>query len=196
MTKGRVEAILYRATPRFASFIPCPFCPPPLINMPPRKRTATSKAVASYDTIEVDTQPLTRFLELSPDLFLNQLDSQAQAHAQTLEGSADLVPENEESAKLSWSYRIEEVLFEALLEQDRLGKRADAGFKSKAWVAVLAAVQAKYNLGSSKKKLTVAQLKNKESNYRGLFKDWVYLMDQSGFGKHLETRCVTATKEA
>jgi hypothetical protein len=87
------------------------------------------------------------------------------------------------------------VLFEALLEQDRLGKQVDAGFKSEAWIVVLAAVQAEYNLTSSKKKLTVAQLKNKESNYRGLFKDWVYLIDQSSFGKHPETRCITATKE-
>jgi len=88
------------------------------------------------------------------------------------------------------------VLFEVLLKQDRLGKRADAGFKSEAWMVVLAAVQAEYNLGNSKKKLTVAQVKNKESNYRGLFKDWVYLMEQSGFGKHPETGCVTITKEA
>jgi Myb/SANT-like DNA-binding domain len=63
------------------------------------------------------------------------------------------------------------VLFEILLEQDRLGKRADAGFKSEAWIVVLAAIQAEYNLSSSKKKLTVTQLKNKESNYRSLFKD-------------------------
>jgi hypothetical protein len=66
---------------------------------------------------------------------------------------------------------MEEVLFEALLEQDRLGKRADTGFKSKTWIIVLVVVQTEYNLSSSKKKLTVAQLKNKESNYRGLFKD-------------------------
>ena len=174
--------------------------------MPPRKRIATSKAIASYDTIEGDTQSSAHLPELSPDLFSSQLDSEGQSqpqqqphthtYAQTPEGSADLVPENEEARKLSWSYRMEEVLFEVLLEQNRLGKRADAGFKSEAWIAVLATVQAEYNLGSSKKKLTVAQLKNKESNYRGLFKDWVYLMDQSGFGKHPETGCVTATKEA
>jgi len=45
------------------------------------------------------------------------------------------------------------VLFESLLEQDRLRKRADAGFKSKAWGLVLAAVQTEYG---GKKKLTIA----------------------------------------
>jgi Myb/SANT-like DNA-binding protein len=88
------------------------------------------------------------------------------------------------------------VLFKVLLKQDRLGKQADAGFKSEAWIVVLAAVQAEYNLGNSKKKLTVTQVKNKESNYRGLFKDWLYLIEQSGFGKHLETGYITITKEA
>jgi hypothetical protein len=66
---------------------------------------------------------------------------------------------------------MEEMLFKAFLEQDRLGKRVDAGFKSKAWMVVLVVVQAEYNLSNSKKKLTVAQLKNKKSNYKSLFKD-------------------------
>jgi hypothetical protein len=64
-----------------------------------------------------------------------------------LEGSTDSVPENEQGSKLSWSYQME-VLFDALLEQNRLCKRADGGVKSDAWTAALAAVQAEYNLGS------------------------------------------------
>jgi hypothetical protein len=166
-------------TPRFAhhfaSFIPNPFflIINNSINMPPRKRTAIRAiARASNDTIEVDAQPA-RFQESTPDPFSNQLEtwtqsqSQFQPPFQPLEGSTDSIPENEEGAKLSWSYQMEEVLFDALLEQNRLGKRADAGFKSEAWTAALAAVQAEYNLGSNKKKLTVAQL-NVELRRRAL----------------------------
>jgi hypothetical protein len=74
MSKGCVEAILHGATSRFASFVPCCFFATLInsINMPPRKLTTTSKAIVSYDTIEVDTQSLVRLLELSPDLFSNQ----------------------------------------------------------------------------------------------------------------------------
>ena len=41
---------------------------------------------------------------------------------------------------LKWTPAMESTLFEGLLAQDRAGKRADAGFKSEAWHAVIEAV--------------------------------------------------------
>jgi len=37
----------------------------------------------------------------------------------------------------SWSFAMEEALFNELLHQDEAGKRADSGFKKEAWIAVV-----------------------------------------------------------
>jgi hypothetical protein len=60
-------------------------------------------------------------------------------------------------------------LFNELLEQDHNSKRADMGFKAKAWAAVRNAIQEVY-LG--RLVIEVLQLKSKESNYKALYKDW------------------------
>src|SRR5438046_6104179 len=64
---------------------------------------------------------------------------------------------------------MEETLFNELHRQDHLGKHADMGFKSEAWIVVCNAVQDVY-IGPIV--IEVSQLKNKESNYKVLYKDW------------------------
>jgi hypothetical protein len=88
---------------------------------------------------------------------------------------------------------MEETLFSELLGQDHLGKRADLGFKSKAWAVVRDAVQGIY---TGRLVIEVLQLKSKESNYKALYKDWKWLKDQSGFGRDLDTGAITACLQA
>src|ERR1700730_7145943 len=57
---------------------------------------------------------------------------------------ASTQPEREKKASLIWTDIMEETMFDALLEQDRRGKRADAGFKLEAWTLVREAVQQVY----------------------------------------------------
>jgi hypothetical protein len=47
-------------------------------------------------------------------------------------------------ASLVWTDLIEETLFNELYKQDHLGKRANIGFKSEAWVVVQDAIQEVY----------------------------------------------------
>ena len=75
------------------------------------------------------------------------------------------------------------------------GKRADQGFKQEAWVQALANVQA-VTPANIRNLLTIDKLKSKESNFKGLYKDWKWLVAQSGFGVHPETRRVTALDDA
>ena len=82
-------------------------------------------------------------------------------------------------ASLIWTDLMEETLFNELHRQDHLGKHADMGFKSEAWIVVHDAVQDVY-IGPIV--IEVSQLKNKESNYKVLYKDWKWLKEQSGFG--------------
>jgi Myb/SANT-like DNA-binding protein len=101
----------------------------------------------------------------------------------------------EKAEKISWNFTMEEMLFQTLVDRARAGKRADQGFKTEAWVEVLSKVKA---VAPAKVKplLTLAKIKSKESNYKALYKDWKWLISQSGFGIHPETRVVTASVEA
>ena len=92
---------------------------------------------------------------------------------------------------LQWTKEMEEVMFNELYRQDQLGKRADAGFKAEAWTVVLEKVQEVYT-----GPLTIAQLKSKEGWYRGAFKDWKWLKDQSGFNYDEATGMIVAAREA
>lgn len=44
--------------------------------------------------------------------------------------------------------------------------------------------------------IDVSQLKNKESNYKALYKDWTWLRGQSGFGRDLDIGGITASVQA
>ena len=90
---------------------------------------------------------------------------------------------------------MEEALFNRLQDMNRAGKRADSGWKSEAWGEVLNAVLA-VTPDRQKDLLTLEKVKSKESNYKALYKDWKWLISQSGFGIHPETRVVTASNEA
>ncbi|KAK9327532.1 hypothetical protein V1520DRAFT_393817 [Lipomyces starkeyi] len=74
-------------------------------------------------------------------------------------------------SRLAWTYTMEEGLFTTLLDKIRSGKRADSGAPSN--------IQ-----------------KSKESNYKAYYEGWKWLIGQSGFGIHPETRRVTAAAEA
>ena len=84
-------------------------------------------------------------------------------------------------------------MFNKLHRQDRLGKRADIGFKSEAWTVVRDTVQDVY---TGHIVIEVSQLKNKESNYKALYKDWKWLKEQSGFGRDPDTGAITASLQA
>ena len=82
-----------------------------------------------------------------------------------------------------------------LLEIDRKGKRADSGQKNEAQVELLPQVvettPARY-----RQLLTIEKLKSKEQNIKSLYKDQKWLISQSGFGLHPETRCITGSNKA
>jgi hypothetical protein len=94
---------------------------------------------------------------------------------------------------LVWTKDMEYILFSHLLEQQELGKRADTGFKKEAWVIVSAAVQNSYRGPLT---ITLKQLKNKECAVKALFRDWVFLRDQSGFRWNKETQMIKAAPQA
>jgi Myb/SANT-like DNA-binding domain len=99
------------------------------------------------------------------------------------------------SGKIAWTYTMEEALFTTLLEKVRSGKRADSGFKYEAWIDALEAVRSRAP-SSIHPLLSIEKLKSKESNTKASYRDWKWLIGQSGFGLHPETRVVTASNEA
>jgi hypothetical protein len=44
--------------------------------------------------------------------------------------------------------------------------------------------------------IEISQLKNKESNYKALYKDWKWLKEQLGFGRDLDSSAITASFQA
>jgi Myb/SANT-like DNA-binding domain len=83
-------------------------------------------------------------------------------------------------------------LLAELLEQVHKGKKAGSGFKAEAWEAVLKQV----TLVSGGQLVTTNKLKQKEQTYKGLFKDWKFLRDQSGFGWDEALQMITASDQA
>jgi hypothetical protein len=67
---------------------------------------------------------------------------------------------------LVWTDEMEEMLFNELLGQDCLGKRANMGFKSNAWMVVKDAIQEIY---TGPLVIEMQQIKSKESNYKVLY---------------------------
>ena len=104
------------------------------------------------------------------------------------------VPEdNNQVIDLQWTKEMEEAMFNELYRQDQLGKRADAGFKAEAWTVVLEKVQEVY---TGPLTINLVQLKSKEGWYRGAFKDWKWLKDQSGFNYDEGSGMIVAAREA
>jgi hypothetical protein len=82
---------------------------------------------------------------------------------------------------------MQETLLATLLDQCRAGKRADSGFKREAWSAVLVEVQA---LTTSQ--VTEKQLKSRVDWFKGMWKEWCGLEENSGFGWDEPTQLFTA----
>jgi hypothetical protein len=108
------------------------------------------------------------------------------------------VKDSKKLPDLKWIERMEYWLFESLLAQDRLGKRADQGFKSEAWLPVIETVQEAYNLSghSPVREITKTQCQGKEAAFKTLYKEHCWLLDQSGFGLDPVTGLIEASDEA
>jgi hypothetical protein len=174
-------------------------------NPPPAPVVAFTMATrtARYGNTQPNTQPSTQSNTQSntPDPTLDPaLDPTLDP---TPDPTSEPTPEPDESqrqtiptkkrASLIWTDMMEETLFNELYRQDRLGKRADIGFKSEAWAVVRDTVQDAY---TGCIVIDVSQLKNKESNYKALYKDWRWLREQSGFGRDPDTGRITASIQA
>jgi hypothetical protein len=89
--------------------------------------------------------------------------------------------------KFGWSLSMERALFQELLHQEDIGKRADSGFKKEAWVACCTAIK-----DITSQTVSIDQCKGKIDTLKGLWKEWIWLKDQSGFGYDEATGMITA----
>ena len=97
--------------------------------------------------------------------------------------------------RLEWTPQMESTLFEALLEQSREGQKAASGWKNKAWEEALFAVLA-VTPDSEKGACVIDKLKAKERHFKGLYRDWKWLLSYPGLGINPETGCVTTSEES
>jgi hypothetical protein len=125
----------------------------------------------------------------TPDVTIND--------SQPLDTEPDSQQEQEQTqqagnttAVFAWTFAMEEALFNELIHQDELGKRADSGFKKEAWTAVLAEVYKR-----TTQKLTVERCKNKVDIMRTYWRGFNYLKNQSGFGFNEKTGLIEASDE-
>jgi hypothetical protein len=93
--------------------------------------------------------------------------------ATTMPPRKTAVKDSKKLPDLKWIERMEYWLFESLLGQDRLGKRADQGFKSEAWLPVIEAVQEAYDLSGHGpvREITKTQCQGKEAAFKSLYKE-------------------------
>jgi hypothetical protein len=96
------------------------------------------------------------------------------------------------SAQVKWTPWMNEVLLMTLLHQCHLGKRADSGFKKEVWTAVTVAVT-EVCLGTVT--VTDKQVKSKADWWKLMWKEWLQLSNQSGFGYDSVTDLFTASNE-
>jgi hypothetical protein len=89
---------------------------------------------------------------------------------------------------------MEQALLEGLLDQIRLGKRADTGIKREAWICVLPLIQNHITqlVDGVLYQVTQAQASNKFSEFKAIFVEWQALRKNSGFGWDEETQLITA----
>src|SRR5258705_1297238 len=94
--------------------------------------------------------------------------------------------------RIEWTLEMVNTLFTELLDQALDGKRSDSGFKKEAWDTVRESVQLVY---SGPYTIPVTKIKQKEQLFKGYYKDWKFLRDQSGFEWDEETRMITASNQ-
>ena len=132
-------------------------------------------AVELGDEIVSPTEslPPTEGYEFSPlpEPFLTPVVDALPAAAPPSSGTTEIGQKAEVQAlsRLPWTFDMEQALFVTLLDQARRGKKADSGFKSEAWIKVLE-VQSKTPTNLLPL-LHIDKCKNKESNYKALYKD-------------------------
>jgi Myb/SANT-like DNA-binding domain len=152
--------------------------PPPPPSLPP---PLTEQSYKYPDPEDDPFSLLESISESNPDLGLESREV-----LPTNTGPNSIREEPVGSIKVIWTYTMEEGLFTTLLDKIRTGKRADSGFKQEAWVDALGVVQSRAPL-SMRPLLTIEKLKNKESNFKALYRDRKWLLGQSGFGVHPDT---------
>ena len=152
---------------------------------PPPHLPSSSPDTATTESTNTSRRPATPNAPPPPKLSAKATGKQPQKKADEEKVKRD---------RLVWTFEMEEVFFQTMVNQVRLGKRADSGYKSEAWTEAYNAVSVAYT--GRLVLLTVEKLKSKLSNYQQLYKDWRWLVAQSGFGLHPETRVVTASEEA
>jgi hypothetical protein len=98
--------------------------------------------------------------------------------------------------QLRWTPEAELVLFQAMVDQVRLGKRAQSGFKPEAWVYAQGEVKEHMqDLGSESEaaKVMLDRVKNKVNDTKARYKEWINLASASGFGWNELTELYEAT---
>jgi hypothetical protein len=86
---------------------------------------------------------------------------------------------------------MEALLFHTLVEQVNIGKRADSGFKKEAWLACCIAINNTYI-----QSVTIDKCKSKVDSLKGLWREFIWLKDQSGFGYDEATGLIKAGDQA
>ena len=162
---------------------------------PLRRQSKPTKAlnvqIIDFTTTEEDT--IECELPIDPQLLLySQLHTESQAESRS-ESEPPTPSLDNQPDRIEWTAIMIQTLFSELLEQAQDGKRADSGFKKEAWDSVLKEVQEVY-IGPYP--IPLQKVKQKEQTFKGLYKDWKFLRDQSGFGWDEETRMVTASDQA
>jgi hypothetical protein len=160
---------------------------------PPRRQTKPIKApnvqIIDFTTTDKDTIEC----ELPEDP-LSCPQSHTESHAESYSESQPRTPSlDDQPDRIEWTAIMIQTLFSELLEQAQDSKRADSGFKKEAWDSVLREVHEVY-IGPYP--IPLQKIKQKEQTFKGLYKDWKFLRDQSGFGWDEETRMITASEQA
>ena len=91
----------------------------------------------------------------------------------------------------TWSFIIEQTLFNELLNQANNGKRADNGFKKEAWAAACVAVET-----VTTQLAIVERCKGKAEVIKALWKGFIWLKDQSGSRYNKENGLITTSEQA
>ncbi len=99
--------------------------------------------------------------------------------------------EKEKKSRISWTDKMEEILIYSLLhEVVHNGKRADSGYKNEAWDVAADAIRD--HIGHDQPAPTKLQMQAKHDWYKKMWKLWLDLEAQSGFGYDSEKDLLTA----
>lgn len=146
---------------------------------------------APEDTIQCEVPIDPQLLELQPESHPEQYPSESQPIPPSTPSLS--LSSEDQLDRIEWTPQMIQVLFTELLEQAQDGKRADSGFKKEAWDSVLREVQLVY---TGPLTIPLQKVKQKEQTFKGYYKDWKFLRDQSGFGWDEETGMITASNQA